>query len=423
MLPFLTVGPVLGLSAEVDVTAIGMTVAFASTTTEPIAIQRDDSDTNGIVQVCSLRRSTSGTAANNIGGRIGPRGREQRGGVPVAGYLSWRFTNATSGRARARLPVVDAHRRRRPREEHVPDGVGAYRCGEHHRRGSLSARVSTEPARGVITLGGTNATSIDMTSVVTITKAGIGTTKTAGLYLDQHDRLGLASVGADRWIGEAQRRHATQLRLAVRASVGRSRDLASLLWHRRSGVIALASTGSYVDTSDSNYGLSMWCNAFVSTGGTGFRCSAGGVVSKRTAERDRSTSTARARQSERCSNRRLRLETRTRIGTSTLRRARAQRATSQSSAMGRHRLRGIVCHGDAWTGVDQRRPDRLECSLDLGNATAAIGDRMHVHGGGITITLPPVPSVVSTRMEDIIILEVDGTALGSPITPPRTRAT
>ncbi|MCV6900704.1 hypothetical protein OE165_27105, partial [Escherichia coli] len=50
------------------------------------------------------------------------------------------------------------------------------------------------------------------------------------------------------------------------------------------------------------------------------------------------------------------------------------------------------------------------------NATVAIGDRVHVQGGGITITLPAVPSVVSTRDVDIVILEINGGVLGTPIT-------
>jgi len=50
------------------------------------------------------------------------------------------------------------------------------------------------------------------------------------------------------------------------------------------------------------------------------------------------------------------------------------------------------------------------------NATVAIGDRVHVQGGAITITLPAVPSVVSTRDVDIMILEINGGVLGTPIT-------
>ena len=50
------------------------------------------------------------------------------------------------------------------------------------------------------------------------------------------------------------------------------------------------------------------------------------------------------------------------------------------------------------------------------NATVAIGDKVLVQGGAITITLPAVPSVVSTRDVDIVILEVNGGVLGTPIT-------
>jgi hypothetical protein len=50
------------------------------------------------------------------------------------------------------------------------------------------------------------------------------------------------------------------------------------------------------------------------------------------------------------------------------------------------------------------------------NGAVAIGDRVLVEGGGIAVTLPAVPSVVSTRDHDMIITESLGLALGSPIT-------
>ena len=50
------------------------------------------------------------------------------------------------------------------------------------------------------------------------------------------------------------------------------------------------------------------------------------------------------------------------------------------------------------------------------DATVAIGDRVLVQGGGIVPTLPPVPTTVSTRDVDIMIIEINGGVLGTPIT-------
>ena len=44
-----------------------------------------------------LERTTSGTAANNIGGYISLYTEDASGSSDVAGYISWLFTNATNG--------------------------------------------------------------------------------------------------------------------------------------------------------------------------------------------------------------------------------------------------------------------------------------------------------------------------------------
>lgn len=65
---FLTVGAVSGLSAEVDVTAIGTTVEFTSTSTLPFGAKRTSATTNAIVDVQRNTILTTGTAATNFGG-------------------------------------------------------------------------------------------------------------------------------------------------------------------------------------------------------------------------------------------------------------------------------------------------------------------------------------------------------------------
>ncbi len=64
---YLTVGAVAGLSAEVDVTAIGSSVEFASTTVLPLAVKRTDAATNTVVDVRRLAAISAGTATDGFG--------------------------------------------------------------------------------------------------------------------------------------------------------------------------------------------------------------------------------------------------------------------------------------------------------------------------------------------------------------------
>ena len=52
---------------------------------------------NGTIGVCTFRRASSGTAADNNGGLLTFEAQDASGGFPVAGYMSWRLTTATAG--------------------------------------------------------------------------------------------------------------------------------------------------------------------------------------------------------------------------------------------------------------------------------------------------------------------------------------
>jgi hypothetical protein len=259
--------------------------------------------------------------------------------------------------------------------------------------------------------------TVNTTSVVTVTKSGIGTTKTAGLYSINATASGSqvsAQIG-----GSAKHSGGTQHNFGWQCepqSAGRA------IWRLCYGTgdpvsSPPASTGSYVDTSDSSYGLSMWCNAFVSTGGTGFRCSAGGGGVKENGGTGQinfygaSTSIGTLLESalavgdsDPCWDFYASAGTRTAGNFAQIRDGGGTvfAVSSATATRGRVSINGIPI---GWTIVTTNV-----------NATVAIGDRVHVQGGGITITLPAVPSVVSTRDHDIIIMEVNGAALGSPIT-------
>lgn len=64
---YLTVGAVAGLSSEVDVTAIGTSVEFASTTVLPLAVKRTDAATNTVVDVERIAALSAGTATDGFG--------------------------------------------------------------------------------------------------------------------------------------------------------------------------------------------------------------------------------------------------------------------------------------------------------------------------------------------------------------------
>lgn len=94
--PYLTVGAVSGLSAEVDITAIGTTVAFASSTTVPVSFSRTDTTTNTVVDAEKTVALTSNTATTNFG--VGHLYRaEQAGGSEVdIGRTAFRWSTATT---------------------------------------------------------------------------------------------------------------------------------------------------------------------------------------------------------------------------------------------------------------------------------------------------------------------------------------
>ena len=94
---YLVNGAVSGLASAVDVTDIGTTQSFSSTSTEPVAFRRQAAGTNDVVQVASFRRTSGGTPANNIGGQIGFELPDAAGNVETASYLTWRLTNAADG--------------------------------------------------------------------------------------------------------------------------------------------------------------------------------------------------------------------------------------------------------------------------------------------------------------------------------------
>jgi len=476
--PFLTVGPVSGLSAEVDVTAIGTTVAFASTTTEPIAIQRDDSDTNGIVQVCSLRRSTSGTAANNIGGRLGLEVENSAGAFPIAGYLSWRFTNATSGAEASELGWWTRTAGGALAKNMYLDGVGALTVVGSITGASFVGASLDRASAGVLTLGGTNATSISASTlqitnlangssaqhaaafgqIATAVNAAVsGTTNTLAKFTGTNVAGNSGVTDDGTTVGTTERVVVSKDGIATTKTVAIAATNATVsgtqvspqiggcvahsggtvhswgvqyepqsasrsIWRFCYGTGAYptnvpASTGFYCDTSDPSYGVCVTCNAFVSTGGTGFRCSAGGGGVKENGGTGQinfygaSTSIGTL------------LESALAVGDSDPNwdfYASAGTRTAGNFAIIRDGGGTVFAVSSATATRGQVSINGVPIGWNVrsisGNATAAIGDRMHVHGGGITITLPPVPSVVSTRMEDIVILEVDGTALGSPIT-------
>lgn len=95
--PLLSVGAVSGMSAEVDITALTAPLAFASAADQPCTFTRSEAGTATVVTVCTLRRQTSGTAADNIGGQLAFEVENAAGTDVVAGYLSARLTTAANG--------------------------------------------------------------------------------------------------------------------------------------------------------------------------------------------------------------------------------------------------------------------------------------------------------------------------------------
>lgn len=277
--PYLTVGAVSGLSNEVDVTAIGTTVAFASTTTEPIAVRRDDSDTNGIVQVCSMRRSTSGTAANGIGGRIALEAEATDGSFPAAGYLTWRLTTATAGSEASELGFWTRTAGGALVKNMYLDGVGALTVV-----GSVTATgyvgTSLDPATSTtLTIGGTNASAIGVghgTITLTLTGltdsiyAGIAATKTTGRSLRNTTA---ATVGvpvqlapSDVWEGRARvssADRAMRMRFTVVPKTGGSLD--ALYEYDTAGSGSYSTAYYYTTLTPTQFIAALVCSTFSSS--------------------------------------------------------------------------------------------------------------------------------------------------------------
>lgn len=294
----------------------------------------------------------------------------------------------------------------------VDNSGGGFTLGANTTSMTVGKTATVVTFAGGVTINGSNAAD-----VLIVQKNGISTTKTVGIGVSNTTVSGTQvspQIG-----GSAVHSGGTVHSWGVQYE---PQSAARAIWRFCYGTGAYpanvpASTGFYCDTSDSSYGLCVTCNAFVSTGGTGFRCSAGGGGVKENGGTGQinfygaSTSIGTLLESalavgdsDPCWDFYASAGTRTAGNFAQIRDGGGTvfAVSSATATRGRVSINGIPI---GWTIVTTNI-----------NATVAIGDRVHVQGGGITITLPAVPSVVSTRDHDIIIMEVSGTALGSPIT-------
>ena len=270
---FLTVGPVTGLSAEVDVNAIGTTVVFGSTSTEPCAFRRTDSDTNGLIGVCTFRRASSGTAAANNGGLLTFEAQDASGGFPVAGYMSWRLTTATAGGEVSELGLWTRTGGGALTKNAYLTGAGNWTVvgtvsganvttdGAFDRATAGTAAFATSTATAV-TVGKTGITvtipgafAVTQTSafadVVTINKDAIGTTKTVGQWLYNATNSGTQVSPMLAW---SAYNGGTRVNVALQwEPQSTSRGLLKIYYG--TGSTAPASGGNtYYDVQDSNLG-------------------------------------------------------------------------------------------------------------------------------------------------------------------------
>ena len=266
-----------------------------------------------------------------------------------------------------------------------------------------------------------DGTTVDTTRAVTVTKSGIATTKTAGIYSINATASGSqvsAQIG-----GSAKHSGGTQHNYGGQCE---PQSASRMIWRECYGTgdpaaTPPANTARLFDTNDPNFGASTQCSTFVAlSGGNGFRLASNGggikengsarcIVQNATAgeplEMLSSTSTGNtgARFQITCDAGTPTAGTFVRIGYGSGSFSTEVFSISAATAtMGRLYVNGIPI---GWNIV-----------TTAVNAACAIGDRVLVQGGGITITLPAVPSVVSTRDADIIVVEVNGGVLGSPIT-------
>ena len=265
-----------------------------------------------------------------------------------------------------------------------------------------------------------DGTTVNTTRVVTCTKSGISTTKTAGIYSINATASGsqvCAQIG-----GSAKHSGGTVHNFGFQCepqSAGRS------IWRLCYGTgdpvsTPPANTACYWDISDPSYGVIVAAPCFVSTLGTGYRLvlNGGGVKENGSGRLLVQSAVAgepwEALASTSTGNTGARFQFTCDAGTPTA--GRACRIGYGSGSFSTE-LFGISC---ATATMGRLYVNGIPIGWNLVttgvNATVAIGDRVNVQGGAITITLPAVPSVVSTRDVDIIIAEVNGGVLGTPIT-------
>ncbi len=95
------------LTSSVNGQALAATLALASTTVAPLAVRINPSTNSTIVDVFSLRRSTSHAShgANGLGARIFVELEDSAGNHDRAGAFEWDYTDATSTSEDARLTI------------------------------------------------------------------------------------------------------------------------------------------------------------------------------------------------------------------------------------------------------------------------------------------------------------------------------
>lgn len=289
--PFLTVGAVSGLSAEVNVNAIGTTVVFGSTSTEPCAFRRTDADTNGVINVCTFRRASAGTAADNNGGLLTFEAQDASGGFPIAGYMSWRLTTATAGGEVSELGLWTRTGGGALTKNAYLTGAGNWTVvgtvsganvttdGRFDRSTAGTALFGTTTATAV-TVGKTGITvtvpgafAVTQTSVfsdaVTVNKDAIGSTQTSAIVIANDTNSGTQYTGQ---LGFRAYGSGTIIQMGMRLEP-QSASRGKLVVYYGTGAGVPASAATYFDNSDANFGTCVVADAFVqrSTSTTGFR--------------------------------------------------------------------------------------------------------------------------------------------------------
>jgi len=289
--PFLTVGAVSGLSAEVNVNAISTTVVFGSTSTEPCDFRRTDNSTNSAINVCTFRRAVNGTAAANSGGLLTFEAQDASGGFPVAGYLSWILTTATAGGEVSELGLWTRTGGGALAKNAYLTGAGNWVVvgtvsganvttdGRFDRSTSGTALFGTSTATAV-TVGKTGITvtvpgafAVTQTSVfsdaVTINKDNITTTQTSALVIANDTNSGTQYTGQ---LGFRAYGSGTIIQMGMRLEP-QSASRGKLVVYYGTGSGVPANTATYFDNNDPNFGTCVVADCFVirSTSTTGFR--------------------------------------------------------------------------------------------------------------------------------------------------------